>query len=136
LDTLQAAILRLKLRHLERWNEERRRAAARYRAALDGLALELPPEDPPDGRHVYHVFVVALERRDQVAAGLLREGVATGVHYARPVHLEPGWEWMGYREGDFPAAETAATRIMSLPMFPGISDAELARVAEALRRHL
>jgi len=136
LDTLQAGILRLKLPHLERWNEQRRCAAARYRAALDGLAVELPPHDPRDGRHVYHLFVVAVERRDELAAALDRDGVATGIHYPRPVHREPGWEWLGYREGDFPAAESAAARVLSLPLFPGITDAEVNRVAGALRRHL
>ena len=133
LDTLQAAILRLKLRHLERWNEQRRAAAARYRVALDGVALELPPHDPGDGRHVYHLFVVALERRDEVAAALDRDGVSTGIHYPRPVHREPGWEWLGYREGDFPVAESAAARILSLPLFPGITEAEVNRVAHVLR---
>jgi len=136
LDTIQAAVLRLKLPHLERWNEQRRAAAARYRVALDGLALELPPHDPRDGRHVYHLFVVAVERRDELAAALDRDGVATGIHYPRPVHREPGWEWLGYREGDFPAAESAAARVLSLPLFPGITDAEVNRVAGALRRHL
>ena len=136
LDTLQAAILRLKLPYLERWIDERRHAAERYHTALEGLPLELPPGDPADARHVYHLFVVAVESRDEVAAALDRAGVATGIHYLRPVHLEPGWEWLGYREGDFPAAESAASRILSLPLFPGITDAEVKRVADALRGQL
>jgi len=132
LDNLQAALLRPKLRRLDGWNDERRAAAALYRAALDGLPLRLPAED--DGaRQVYHLFVVEVENRDLVLASLREGGIGAGVHYPTPIHLQPGWSGLGYAEGDFPAAERLAASVISLPVFPGIQEAEVERVAAALR---
>jgi dTDP-4-amino-4,6-dideoxygalactose transaminase len=132
LDNLQAALLSLKLPHLDGWNEERRRVADRYHEALGGLPLALPPGDPPGGRQVYHLFVVELDDRDSVLANLRARGVGSSVHYPMPAHLQPGWRQLGYRPGDLPAAEAAANRALSLPIFPGITDEEIDRVAEAL----
>ena len=133
LDTLQAAFLRAKLPHLDGWNEQRRAAAARYRELLDGLPLGLPPEDPAGGRQVFHLFVVEVDDRDRVLAGLRAGGIGAAVHYPTACHLQPAWRHLGYGEDAFPAAEALAARGLSLPIFPGITDAELETVVTALR---
>jgi dTDP-4-amino-4,6-dideoxygalactose transaminase len=133
LDNLQAALLRLKLRRLDADNDARRAAAERYRERLAGLPLTLPPHDEDGMRSVYHLFAVELEDRDAVRAALRDDGIAAGVHYPTPAHLQPGWAHLGQGEGAFPAAERAARRVLTLPMFPGIEDHEIDRVADAVR---
>lgn len=132
LDTLQAAILRLKLRLLDADNDHRRWAAEQYRGLLAGLPLELPPEDPPDADPVHHLFVIELDDRDRMRETLLQRGVLTGVHYPTPVHLQPAWRHLGYGAGDLPVTERLAARVLSLPIFPGIAEQEITRVAEAV----
>jgi dTDP-4-amino-4,6-dideoxygalactose transaminase len=134
LDNLQAAILRLKLEYLDGWNEERRGAAARYREALADLPVTLPPPDPPEGRQVFHLFVIELDDRDRVLAALHERGIGAAVHYPTPVHLQPACRHLRYPAGSFPNAEAAADRVLSLPMFPGITEGEIERVADTLRR--
>lgn len=139
LDTLQAAFLRAKLPHLDAWNAERRAAAVLYRDALAGLAVELPPSDAPQGDQVYHLFVVVLEDehdRDAVLERLRARGVGAAVHYPTPPHRQPALAHLGYGPGDFPNAERLAAQGISLPMFPGITEAEIAEVANALRAAL
>lgn len=136
LDTLQAALLRLKLPRLDEENEQRRRAAQSYREGLAGLPLTLPPEDPAGARQVFHLFVVELDDRDRVRAALREDGVAAGVHYPTPAHLQPAWRHLGHGPGDLPATERAAGRCLSLPVFPGIEEHEIERVCAALRRAL
>jgi len=135
LDNLQAALLSVKLPHLDRWNAQRREAAALYRQALDGLPLELPPDDPPGGDQVFHLFAVELDDRDRVRDALRETGIGAAVHYPRPAHLNPAWTALG-GSGGFPAAERLAERTLSLPMFPGIEAAEVERVADAVRAAL
>jgi dTDP-4-amino-4,6-dideoxygalactose transaminase len=132
LDNLQAALLRLKLPHLDSWNDSRRAAAERYRAALADLPVGLPPGDPDGGRHVYHLFVVEVEDRDRVLAELRASGIGAGAHYPTPAHLQPAWTGLGYSPGSLPHAEQAARRCLTLPIFPGIADAEIDRVVEVL----
>jgi dTDP-4-amino-4,6-dideoxygalactose transaminase len=132
LDNLQAAILNVKLESLEQSIAERRAAADRYRQLLDSLPLDLPAGDPAGGTHVYHLFVVRVDDRDGVRAALAERGVETAIHYPTPCHLQPGWQPLGYREGDLPETERAAARIVSLPLFPGIRADEQERVAETL----
>lgn len=132
LDNLQAALLRLKLPYLDRWNDARRAAADRYRSALADLPVVLPPGDPDGGRHVYHLFVVEVEDRDRVLGELRAAGVGAGAHYPTPAHLQPAWSGLGYSEGSHPHAEAAARRCLTLPIFPGIRDEEVDRVVEAL----
>jgi dTDP-4-amino-4,6-dideoxygalactose transaminase len=136
LDNLQAAILRLKLRHLDDDNEHRRAIAERYREALGDLPLGLPPDDAPEGRAVNHLFVVDVDDRDRVRAALRNSGVLAGVHYPTPVHLQPGWRRLGLGPGDLPATERFAARALSLPCFPGMREEEQHRVVDALRRIL
>ncbi len=136
LDNLQAALLRIKLPHLEHWTEERRAAAASYREALAGLPLRLPPEDAEAMRQVFHLFVVEVDDRDRVLDDLRAEGIGAAIHYPTPAHLQPAWKWLGYSERDFPAAERLARSALSLPLFPGMREDELVRVAGALARAL
>jgi dTDP-4-amino-4,6-dideoxygalactose transaminase len=127
LDNLQAALLSVKLPHLDTWNEQRRHAASLYRDALADLPLQLPPEEG-----VFHLFAIELDDRDLVRGALRDAGIGAAVHYPRPAHLSPAWSELGAR-GDYPGAERLAERTLSLPMFPGISASEIDRVAAALR---
>ena len=139
LDTLQAAVLGVKLRHLAAWNDRRRTAAGWYRAALADLpGLVLPVEAPWTGRHVYHLFVVRLleRNRDAVAQVLAERGVQTVVHYPVPIHRQKAYSELGYAEGAFPRAEQAARTVLSLPMFPEMTPDHVALVAAALRAAL
>jgi len=139
LDTIQAAILSVKLRHLAAWNDARRAAAAWYREELgDCPDLVLPTEAPWTERHVYHLFVVRLTAhdRDAVARALAARGVQTVVHYPIPIHLQKAYADLGHRPGEFPCAEASARTILSLPMFPEITRAQVARVAASLREIL
>ncbi|WP_131740492.1 DegT/DnrJ/EryC1/StrS family aminotransferase [Actinomadura roseirufa] len=135
LDTLQAVVLRAKLSRLADWNERRAAAAARYHDLLADVPGLVPP--PPAGpEHVWHLYVVQVPRRDEVATRLGELGVRTGVHYPVPVHLQPAFRHLGHGPGDFPVAEAAAARILSLPMFPQITEEQQHRVAGALRKIL
>ncbi|MFI0356751.1 DegT/DnrJ/EryC1/StrS family aminotransferase [Actinomadura sp. 9N407] len=135
LDTLQAVVLRAKLRRLARWNEQRRAAAARYGELLADIAdVTLPA--PAGEEHVWHLYVVRVPRRDEVAERLGELGVRCGVHYPVPVHLQPAFRFLGHGPGDFPVAEAAAGEILSLPMFPQITAEQQDRVAGALRKIL
>jgi dTDP-4-amino-4,6-dideoxygalactose transaminase len=139
LDTLQAAVLGVKLRHLAAWNDHRRTAAGWYRAALADLpGLVLPAEAPWTGRHVYHLFVIRLleRNRDAVARVLAERGVQTVVHYPVPIHRQKAYAELGYAEGSFPCAEQAARTVLSLPMFPEMTPDHVALVADALRAAL
>ena len=132
LDNLQAAVLRLRLAHHDADNDVRRALAARYRERLAGLPLTLPPEDAPGMASVHHLFVVETEHRDALRAQLREHGIGAGVHYPTPVHLQPGWRYLGYGPGDLPVSERAARRVLSLPLFPGMLLDEVDRVCGAL----
>jgi dTDP-3-amino-3,4,6-trideoxy-alpha-D-glucose transaminase len=131
LDGLQAAILRVKLRHLDGWNAQRRRAAAELRRALSGLALELPAPPVPAGDHVYHLFVVQSDERDLLRAQLTARGVASAVHYPVPVHRTEAYAHLGLHAGSLPVTERAAERVCSLPIFPGIEDGQIRAIGAA-----
>jgi len=128
---LQAAFLAAKLPHLDGWNDRRRTIAARYTAALEGTAVTAAHE-APGRRHVYHLYVVEALDRDRFRAELARRGVETAVHYPRPVHLQPAYRALG--EGrSFPVSERLAASVVSLPMYPELTDDEVELVAEASR---
>jgi dTDP-4-amino-4,6-dideoxygalactose transaminase len=132
MDGIQGAILRVKLQYLERWTDARRERAARYRQALAGAGIGLP-EERPGVRHVYHVFAVRVPQRDAWRERLTEAGIQTGVHYPIPVHLQPAHRDLGYARGDFPVSEAVAVDVMSLPIFPELSDVQIEAVAAALR---
>jgi dTDP-4-amino-4,6-dideoxygalactose transaminase len=134
LDTIQAAVLRVKLPHLDRWNVQRERLADVYRTCLQGLPVGLPSPEAP-GRHVYHLFVIETDERDGLRAALGREGIETGIHYPIPLHMQPALRELGYARGDFPHAERLAARSLSLPMYPELPVDHVERVADAIRRY-
>ena len=131
LDALQASILRVKLRHLNDWNERRRQAAARYGELLEADSVSIPLE-MSKVRHVYHMFVVRVRNRDGTLRRLKEAGISAGIHYPIPLHLQPALRWLGYRNRDFPHAEQAASEVLSLPMYPEITKDQIATVAQAL----
>jgi dTDP-4-amino-4,6-dideoxygalactose transaminase len=133
LDTIQAAMLLVKADHLERWTERRRENARWYRQALAGVTEVWSPEEREGERAVYHTFVVEAERRDELKAHLERDGVGTAIHYPVPLHLQKAAEDLGYAPGSFPVAERQATRILSLPIYPELSRADIEHVAASIR---
>ncbi len=135
LDTLQASILRVKLRHLNRWNRQRQEVAQWYKEELAGTGL-VTPLVRSHSTHVYHLYVVSTPQRESIQAGLQAAGIATGIHYPLPLHLQPAFSHLGYKAGDMPCAEAAATQILSLPMFPEVSREQTQRVAEVIRTQL
>ena len=131
MDGVQGAVLGVKLRYLEAWTEARRRNAAEYDRQLADTAARLP-RVRRDARHVYHLYVVRLAQRDVWRDRLTEAGVQTGVHYPIPVHLQPAYRDLGYSPGDFPVCERASTEVLSLPMFPELTEAQIREVALAL----
>jgi len=132
MDGVQGAILGVKLRYLEEWTEARRRNAAEYGRRLAGTPAQPLPERP-GVRHVYHLYVVRLQQRDSWRERLTEAGIQTGVHYPIPVHLQPAYRDLGYKAGDFPVCEEASREVLSLPMFPELTDAQIATITSALR---
>ena len=136
MEGIQGAVLEVKLRHLDRWNDARRRAAQRYHELLAGTpGFQLPamPDDP--AAHVWHLFVVLSDTlpRDEVLRQLAARGVSGGVHYPTPVPFQPAYAHLGYNRGDFPVAEDVMGRCFSLPMCAELSDEQIEYVAEAVR---
>ncbi|GAB4390627.1 MAG: DegT/DnrJ/EryC1/StrS family aminotransferase [Thermodesulfovibrionales bacterium] len=132
LDAIQAGILSVKLGHLDLWNESRRKIAGRYGALLGGVpGIEVPAAEEW-ARPVFHLYVVRAERRDELQRHLAERGIATGLHYPVPLHLQNAYRDRGFKEGDFPVSEAAARRILSLPMYPALSEEQVAAVAEAI----
>ncbi len=132
LDSLQAVVLSAKLARLDAWNDERRAAADTYADLLGDVAGLRLPTTAEGNEHVWHLYVVRCERRDHLLAGLAAAGIGTGVHYPAPIHALAPFGHLG-RPGDFPVAEAAAHQIVSLPMFPGITHDQQARVAGVVR---
>lgn len=133
LDTLQAAILEVKLRHLPDWNQRRRDAAEALRAGLAGTAVIPPAPAAADSDHVYHLFVVRSAERDALRDHLDARGVASAVHYPTPIHLQPAYAECGLRPGDLPAAERLAGENCSLPIFPAITEEQIAEIVAAVQ---
>jgi dTDP-3-amino-3,4,6-trideoxy-alpha-D-glucose transaminase len=130
LDALQAALLRVKLRHLDARNADRRRLGAALRAGLEGTSVELPSPAYEGADHVYHLFIVRSKQREALRAHLERDGVSTAVHYPFPVHRTEAYG--PHPEGSLPAAEQLAEEICTLPLFPTMSDAEVERVVASV----
>lgn len=136
LDELQAAILRVKFKHLEEWTEARRAAARRYDALLHEIPGVQLIQDSPNIRTVYHQYTIRVPRRDDVQQRMKEAGVQTMVYYPVPLHLQEVHEDLGHKLGDFPHAENAADECLSLPMFPEITEDQQQQVADALRSAL
>jgi dTDP-4-amino-4,6-dideoxygalactose transaminase len=132
MEGMQGAILRVKLRHLEAWTEARRSRAAAYHAALQASGVDLP-RALSYSRHVYHVYAVQSPQRDELAAALQAQGIQTGIHYPIPIHRLEAWADLHYPAGSFPVAEAVASRVLSLPIYPELSDQAILQVAAVLR---
>jgi dTDP-4-amino-4,6-dideoxygalactose transaminase len=133
LDALQAAILDVKLGHLDQWNESRRQAAAKLTDALAGSDVALPWPAAEGGDHVYHLFVVTSKQRDALRDHLDARGVSSAIHYPTPVHLQPAYAGLGLGLGSLPVAERLASESCSLPVFPAIEDWHIAETVAAVR---
>lgn len=131
MEGLQGAILRIKLRHLEEWTEARRANAARYNVLLADSGGTIPVE-MPFNRHVYHIYAIRVPQREKFQSALTDQGISTGIHYPIPVHLQPAYEDLGYKAGDFPHTEAAAREVLSLPMFAEMTNDQLDRVSKAV----
>jgi dTDP-4-amino-4,6-dideoxygalactose transaminase len=132
LDELQAAVLRVKLKHLEKWNEQRRAHARAYASLLQELDVQLPAVRP-GAKHVYHLYVIETENRDRIRKVLADRGVATGIHYPIPIHQQGAARGVGRIAGDLSITETIAGRILSLPMYAELEQHQLEYVSAALR---
>jgi dTDP-4-amino-4,6-dideoxygalactose transaminase len=130
LDSLQAAILSIKLKKLDEWNTQRRAAAAHYREVLSGLPLAVPVE-PEYAEHVYHLYVVRAAEREALRKGLSERGIGVGMHYPIPLHLQKAYEHLGLGPGSYPQSEDSAATGLSLPMHPALTLEQVQRVAEA-----
>lgn len=131
LDEIQAAILRVMLRHLDRFNDIRRETAASYGGRLQGVK---PPVEPEGSRHVYHLYTIKTGERDSLMERLTDEGIGCRVYYPVPLHLQPCFRHLGYQPGDFPAAESVTGEVLSIPMFLGMTASQAERVSEAVNR--
>lgn len=129
MDTLQAAVLRVKLKRLAEWTERRRAIAAQYRELIKTPAIILPPEDDKDMSSVYHLFVVRTKLRAHIRRILHVEGIETGIHYPIPVHLQTAYNSLKYKVGDFPNSELASEEVLSLPLYPELPDEQVSRIA-------
>ena len=134
LDEIQAAILRVKLRYLDKWNAERRKNAAVYNRLLRGIKGVKVPRTMDWGEHVYHQYTIRVARRDSVQKTLGEQGIATTVYYPTPIHLQPIYATLGYRQGDLPETERAASEVLSLPMYAELTEVQMQRVVDAIAR--
>lgn len=134
LDTLQAAVLRVKLRHLDKWVAGRQAAAGRYRELLSGIKGVTLPASCPEEQHCWHLYVVRVEERDRVLKQLQDNGVGAGIHYPIPCHVQGAMKEYGYKKGDFPNSEAMAPNLLSLPIYSEITAEQQKKVAEELAK--
>jgi dTDP-4-amino-4,6-dideoxygalactose transaminase len=136
LDEIQAAILRVKLRHLSNWQRARQSHAAEYSRLLSQIPGVMPPIAPEGYEHVYHQFTIRIEQRDALQEFLNERKIGSAIYYPYPLHLQPLYASLGHTPGDFPHSERAAKEVLSLPMYPELRDEQIARVVEAVAEFL
>jgi dTDP-4-amino-4,6-dideoxygalactose transaminase len=129
MDGLQGAVLRVKLKYLDKANDGRRRVAARYNELLAGLPDVTLPKEASYARHIYHVYAVRVNNRDEILKRLGERGIGAGIHYPVPVHLQKAYAGLGYKRGAFPVSESCGDTFLSLPMYPELNDDQINRVA-------
>ncbi len=127
---MQAGFLSVKLKHLPEWNEKRRRHAQHYRQLLGNREGVILPYEPSWSKAVYHLFVIRVADREQLKETLAAAGIGTGIHYPVPLHMQKAYASRHFAKGDFPVTERVASEILSLPMFPELTEAMQARIAE------
>lgn len=139
LDELQAAILRVKLKYLDQWNEQRREKARKYEVLLDGLVKEgkltLPGRDT-DAYQVYHLFVLRTDQREKLMKSLDESGVSNAIYYPVPLHMQKAFKYLGYKQGDLPVAEKACSQALAIPCYPELTDEQQEKIAEAVTKAL
>ena len=135
MDGFQGAVLSVKLKHLPKWNDARRRHAAHYIESLSGVPGLTLPREMDYAKHIWHIFPVRTARREEFMAAVSDAGVACGIHYPVPIHLQEAYAGLGLSEGAFPVAEKCAAEQVSLPMFPDLSDEQVGYVCEQVRRY-
>ena len=133
MDGIQAAVLGVKLRHLDKGNELRRSHAAHYDHALQAIEELVMPTEASYARHVYHIYAIRIRERDDAIQMLARKGIACGIHYPVPIHLQEAYQSLGYQVGALPVAEQAARQLISLPMFPELTPFQVETVTESLK---
>jgi dTDP-4-amino-4,6-dideoxygalactose transaminase len=133
MDGIQGAVLGVKLRYLSEWNRRRREHAQHYDRLLEDCPDIRITRVRPENESVYHLYTIRSQRRDELRAYLLERGIETGLHYPVPIHLQPAYSELGYRQGDFSVSEDAAATLISLPMFAELSHEQIAHVAGAVR---
>ncbi|MBD1394698.1 DegT/DnrJ/EryC1/StrS family aminotransferase [Mucilaginibacter glaciei] len=134
LDELQAAFLSVKLKYMTGWVDERRKIAAAYDQHLAGICGLILPTTAPKATHVYHLYVIRTDKRDALEKYLNSMGIGTGIHYPVPAHLQKAYQYLGYRDGDFPIAEKMAGTCLSLPLNPGITEQEITYICKMTRK--
>jgi dTDP-4-amino-4,6-dideoxygalactose transaminase len=132
LDALQAAILSVKLRHIEEWTDKRRRVADKYNKNFAANEKIITPSEKDHFRSVYHIYSIRVKNRDEIKEKLSDKGISTGIHYPVPLHTQPALKNCGYKKGDFQVSEKLASEILSLPMFPFITDDETSYTIETI----
>jgi len=132
LEGIQGAVLSVKLKHLDKWNDGRRKNADLYRKYLEGTGVGLP-EEMPYAKHVYHVFCVRVKERQKLIDFLKEKGIFTNIHYPIPIHLQKAYQFLGYKKGDFPVTEGCMDEILSLPMFAELTEEEIKYTADCIR---
>jgi dTDP-4-amino-4,6-dideoxygalactose transaminase len=132
LEALQGAILRVKLKYLADWTRKRQERAGLYAKLLEAVPEVSVPRTREGAEPVYHLYVIEADRRDELKEHLAKKGIDTGLHYPIPLHLQEAFSGLGYKQGAFPRAEASATRIVSLPMYPELSEEQIAFVAESI----
>lgn len=135
LDECQAGFLSVKLKHLNNWTEQRRKIAALYHTALDGIGDLILPETAEGADHVYHLYVIRTNDRDDLQSYLQENGIGTLIHYPIPPHLQPAYKHLGYRKGSFPLAEKVADTCLSIPLWPGMTELHISYVQEKIKAY-
>ncbi len=133
MEGFQGAVLGVKLKHLDRWNDERRRVASRYYDNLKDLPIGLPPLDDATYESVNHLYVIEADDREKLQAHLKEKGVPTLIHYPVPIHMQQGFAFLGYGEDDFPETERLCSRVLSLPTYPELTDEQVDYISDAIK---
>jgi dTDP-4-amino-4,6-dideoxygalactose transaminase len=142
MEGIQGAVLGIKLKHLNDWTNERRRAAKKYKECLKGVDQIILPFEMEYAKHVYHLFVIQVKSKDKSNSSATRDelqkfleanDISTGLHYPVPLHVQPCFNSLGYKKGDFPVAEALAERGLSLPVYPELTDKQIEYVAEKIK---
>lgn len=132
MEEIHAAVLRVKLRYLDRWNKKRQHLAGIYSGNLDGSGLQLPPVSRDDFRGVYHLYAIKSVRRDELQKKLAGKEIETSIHYPRPIHHQPAFRHLQYREGDLPHSESCCREVLSLPLYPELTEEKVEYVCNSI----